>query len=137
MAQPPRFLQKGNLLHAAPPRGLSWDQYSLGCVFFILLSRLTLGFMSDLAKILGFCVLETNLVSHSAIPPTSQKNINHWPCAVNIHFAGQHPSPGRIIICRTGAENTTDHAPKMASQPIAGHGDSGNQSSQASQDFKG
>ena len=49
---------------------------------------------------LGFCVLETSLVSQVAISPTYQhaKNTGHGPCAVKTHFAGQHPRPGRICI---------------------------------------
>jgi len=43
---------------------------------FFLLSMLTSGVMSDLDRFrfqgLGFCILETNLVSHLGNPPTSQ-----------------------------------------------------------------
>ena len=40
---------------------------------------------------LGFCALETNLVSQVASWPTSQN-------AVKTHFPGQHTRPGRIFI---------------------------------------
>ena len=43
-----------------------------------------------------FVCLETNLVSQSAVPSTSQKE--HWPCAVKTHFPRQHRCLGRIYI---------------------------------------
>ena len=82
-------------LVVGPPLWKIWK--SIGMIRNPIYGKIKLMFQTT--NQLGSCVLgpqvSSDLGCHFTDIPTYKKH--HWPCAVKIYFAGQHPRPGRRV----------------------------------------